>query len=63
MPAVPGAGEQVAGGVEAGGAGADHGDAKGLDGVGGVGHRREWGWARPDSNGRPPRCKRGALAS
>ncbi len=64
LEALGGVGEQVAGGVEAGGAGADHGDAiGGWVGGGGVGHRWEWGWARPDSNGRPPRCKRGALAN
>ncbi len=57
--------EQVSGGVEAGRAGADHGDADGdsssssvMAWVGTAGR-----WARPDSNGRPPRCKRGALAN
>jgi hypothetical protein len=54
MPARPRVLEQVSGGVEAGRPGADHGDA-----YGGIGHGR---WARPDSNGRLPRCKRGALA-
>ena len=61
--------QEVPGGVEAGGARADDCDADGEL----VGHRPGWrsgvscgwrrGWARPDSNGRPPRCKRGALAN
>ena len=63
LEALAGGLQQVPGGVEAGRAGADDGDADGCIGA----HRRSGslggGWARPDSNGRPPRCKRGALAS